>query len=82
MSFPRHREIYPSDGGASREAGIPPHRLDEIQAGYSFAGWSPPETASASPTGCQSAEPVQFADVALIDGLGFSTRVCQIVANG
>ena len=31
------------------EAGFPDHRLDESPAGYSLAGWSPPEPASASP---------------------------------
>jgi hypothetical protein len=53
MSFLRHREIYPSDGGASRKADAPAHRLDEFPAGYSLAGWSPPEPASASPAGSQ-----------------------------
>ena len=43
MSFPRHREIFPSDGGASPAANAPAHRLDEFPAGYSLAGWSPPE---------------------------------------
>lgn len=51
MSFLRHLEIYPSDGGASRNADAPAHRLDEFPTGYSLAGWSPPEPASASPTG-------------------------------
>src|ERR1035437_5511493 len=55
MSFLRHREIYPSDGGASRKAGAPAHRLDEFPTGYSLAGWSPPEPASASPAGFQYA---------------------------
>ena len=32
------------------ETGSPDHRLDESPAGYSSAGWSPPEPASASPT--------------------------------
>src|SRR6202142_1119907 len=50
MSFPRHQEIFPSDGGASTAANAPAHRLDEFPAGYSSAGWSPPEPASASPT--------------------------------
>src|ERR1019366_8031798 len=50
MSFPRHGEIFPSDGGASPAANAPTHRLDEFPAGYSLAGWSPPEPASASPT--------------------------------
>ena len=56
MSFFRHAEIYRSDGripidGKPTEAGSPTdHRLDESPAGYSSAGWSPPEPASASPT--------------------------------
>jgi hypothetical protein len=33
------------------EAGLSNHRLDESSAGYSSAGWSPPEPASASPAG-------------------------------
>ena len=47
--------------GESAEAGSPDHRLEvgfqllrhESPAGYSLAGWSPPEPASASPTGFQ-----------------------------
>jgi hypothetical protein len=49
MSLLRHREIYPSDGGAIAVDHAPAHRLDEFPAGYSLAGWSPPEPASASP---------------------------------
>jgi len=49
MSFLRHLEIYPSDGGAGVAANAPAHRLDEFPAGYSSAGWSPPEPTSASP---------------------------------
>ncbi len=51
MSFFRHKEIYRSD--EKREptaADSPDHRFDEYPAGYSSAGWSPPEPASASPT--------------------------------
>src|SRR5450432_986491 len=55
MSFPRHREIFPSDGGASLAANAPAHRLDEFPAGYSLAGCSPAEPASASPAGHQYA---------------------------
>ena len=55
MSFPRHWEIFPSDGGAGFAANTPAHRLDEFPAGYSLAGWSPPEPASASPAGHQYA---------------------------
>ena len=56
MSFFRHREIFQSDVGSKTkrepaEAGSPDHRLDESPAGYSFAGCSPAEPASASPTG-------------------------------
>jgi transposase InsO family protein len=55
MSFFRHAEIYRSEGealknGKPTEADSPAHRLDESPAGYSSAGWSPPEPASASPT--------------------------------
>ena len=54
MSFFRHQEIFRSDVGSlidekPTEAGSPDHRLDESPAGYSLAGWSPPEPASASP---------------------------------
>jgi putative transposase len=54
MSFFRHQEIYRTDGSSSdnqepAEAGSPDHRFDESPAGYSLAGWSPPEPASASP---------------------------------
>ena len=51
MSFPRHRKIFPSDGGASLRADASTHRLDEFPAGYSLAGCSPALPASASPTG-------------------------------
>ncbi len=55
MSFFRHKEIFRSDvnsfqSGETAEAASPVHRLDESPAGYSSAGWSPPEPASASPT--------------------------------
>jgi len=36
--------------GRRRLGQRPPHRLDESPVGYSSAGWSPPELASASPT--------------------------------
>jgi putative transposase len=54
MSFFRHREIYRSDvgfkaEGEPAETGFPDHRLDESPAGYSSAGCSPAEPASASP---------------------------------
>lgn len=55
LSFLRHEEIYQSDVGSKTEeeraeAGSLDYRLDESPAGYSLAGWSPPEPASASPT--------------------------------
>jgi putative transposase len=50
MSFWRHEKIYRSDPEKPAEAGFPVHRLDESSVGYSLAGWSPPEPASASPT--------------------------------
>jgi hypothetical protein len=50
VSFSRHGEIFPSDGGATAGVNAPAHRLDESPVGYSLAGWSPPEPASASPT--------------------------------
>ena len=55
MSFFRHEEIFRSDvdflkSGETAETVSPTHRLDESPAGYSSAGWSPPEPASASPT--------------------------------
>jgi putative transposase len=55
MSFYRHEEVFRSDGqqektGAKAETPAPVHRLDETPVGYSLAGWSPPEPASASPT--------------------------------
>jgi len=50
MSFFRHEKIYRSDvKGESADANSPDHRFDESSAGYSSAGWSPPEPASASP---------------------------------
>src|SRR5690242_18547584 len=56
MSFLRHHpEIFPSDGGARLAANAPAHRLDEFPAGYSLAGCSPAEPASASPAGHQYA---------------------------
>jgi hypothetical protein len=51
MSFLRHGEIFPSDGGADPRVKRPPaHRLDESPVGYSLTGWSPPLPGSASPT--------------------------------
>jgi transposase InsO family protein len=56
MSFFRHQEIYRSDiwfrnqkQKEPAKAGSSDHRLDESPAGYSLAGWSPPEPSSAWP---------------------------------
>jgi putative transposase len=54
MSFFRHAEIYRSDRWHGRKrkptrAGFPDHRYDESPTGYSSAGCSPAEPASASP---------------------------------
>jgi hypothetical protein len=54
MSFFRHEEIFRYDvgfqlNGEPTEAGSPDHRPDESPTGYSSAGWSPPEPASALP---------------------------------
>ena|SRR5947199_2467601 len=53
MSFLRHREIYQVEtGGRGRNRGYArTSRLDESPVGYSLAGCSPAEPASASPTG-------------------------------
>ncbi len=54
MSFFRHAEIYRSEGRSEGEpyrTSSPDHRLDESPAGYSLAGCSPAEPASASPAG-------------------------------
>jgi transposase InsO family protein len=51
VSFFRHEEIY--RWKRNREPVLPDspaHPIDESPAGYSLAGWSPPEPASASPT--------------------------------
>jgi hypothetical protein len=55
MSFSRHKETFRSGvdslhSGETAEAASPSHRLDESPAGYSLAGWSPPEPAFALPT--------------------------------
>jgi hypothetical protein len=55
MSFKRHGEIYPIDGSADPKTGAPAHRPDEFPAGYSLAGRSPAEPASASPTAAEYA---------------------------
>ena len=53
MGFLRHEEIYRSDGEARSGRWTAPgaHRFDEFPAGYSLAGCSPAEPASASPAG-------------------------------
>jgi transposase InsO family protein len=54
LSFPRHGEVYRWDkSGEPAADGSPAHPVDEPPVGYSLAGWSPPEPASASPTGLQ-----------------------------
>jgi hypothetical protein len=54
MSFLRHEEIYQADelrvGRARSQDHALAHRLDEFPVGYSLAGCSPAEPASASPT--------------------------------
>jgi putative transposase len=60
LSFPRHGEIFQSDGSdqSGEEASntsSPTHRFDESPVGYSLAGCSPAEPASASPTEDDSA---------------------------
>jgi hypothetical protein len=55
MSFFRQGEIFQSDVGLKTErepaqTDSPDHRLDESPAGYSSAGCSPAEPASASPS--------------------------------
>jgi putative transposase len=64
VSFLRHGEIYrwgKKRPGRPRKAkgetvqpASPPHRIDESPVGYSLAGCSPAEPASASPTGTES----------------------------
>ena len=49
MSFLRHREIYAFDEGAIPRDRALPNRKDEFPAGYSLAGRTPREPASASP---------------------------------
>ena len=53
MGFLRHEKIYRSDGEARSGGWAAPgaHRFDEFPAGYSLAGCSPAEPASASPAG-------------------------------
>ncbi len=62
MSFLRHGEIYRSDVGQARSGSVrrPLPALigcDEFPVGYSLAGCSPAEPASASPTGNDSTQP-------------------------
>ena len=58
MGFLRHEEIYRSDEEARSGRGTAPgaHRFDEFPAGYSLAGCSPAEPASASPAGYSMGE--------------------------
>src|SRR6266550_9308894 len=59
MSFLRHSEIYQVEGSFSGRGPnrglVRALRLDESPVGYSLAGCSPAEPASASPTGGYSA---------------------------
>ena len=62
MSFLRHRGIYRSDGfwhaGSERHSSLPALiGLDEFRPGYSLAGCSPAEPASASPATNDSPQP-------------------------
>src|SRR3990167_4916741 len=54
MSFLRHGEIYPPMRARPLPTAPPTHRLDEFPAGYSLAGCSPAEPASASPADAHS----------------------------
>jgi transposase InsO family protein len=64
VSFSRHGEIYRSGKrprgrprkikGEPAKANSPTHLIDESPAGYSLAGWSPPEPAAASPAAAES----------------------------
>jgi hypothetical protein len=51
MSFLRHGEIYHFDEGEIPQDHALAHRNDEFPAGYSSAGCTPAEPASASPAG-------------------------------
>jgi len=57
MSFKRHREIYPPMRAQLCRA--PAHRRDEFPAGYSSAGCSPAEPASASPAKLSVGGPIR-----------------------
>lgn len=59
MSFPRHGEIYRSDGNGRDSYAAPGHRCDEFPAGYSLAGCSPAEPASASPADYSLSGPIR-----------------------
>ena len=58
VSFPRHGEIYRwKRNGEPVRPSSPAHPIDESPVGYSLAGCSPAEPASASPTGAESETP-------------------------
>jgi len=58
VSFPRHGEIYRRKrNGEPVRPSSPAHPIDESPVGYSLAGCSPAEPASASPTGAESETP-------------------------
>ena len=69
MSFFRHQEIYRSDVGRRDERiAAPYHRCDEFPAGYSLAGCSPAEPASASPANPSLGGPVSCDNCFAVNG--------------
>jgi hypothetical protein len=76
MSFFRHGEIYRSDVGLLPPGAVMVRPLpgcigcDEFPAGYSLAGCSPAEPASASPTGTIFSRPrLRYKDFLSANGL-------------
>ena len=83
MSFFRHEEIYRSDVeffrqklGAARLRSLA-HRLDESPAGYSLAGCSPAEPASASPANDYSEGERKFEKEKSMNGKCANRRLSQ-----
>ena len=69
MSLFRHQEIYRSDVGRRDERiAAPYHRCDEFPAGYSLAGCSPAEPASASPANPSLGGPVSCDNLSAVNG--------------
>ena len=69
MSLFRHQEIYRSDVGRRDERiAAPYHRCDEFPAGYSLAGCSPAEPASASPANPSLGGPVSCDNCSAANG--------------